>query len=406
MNRLIEVVRISLDSLLAHRLRSALTLLGVVIGVATIIIVVSAIAGLNLYVEEQVFSLSPDVFIVSKFGLITSRDEFLQALRRKDLTAREMERIRDLCTTCRDVGGTMQGNKALRFANRRIPDVQVTGSTANLADLYNLDLVAGRFYNDAEARRASPVIVIGWEVREKLFPAIDPLGRVVTIDGYPLKVVGVLREQGSVFGQSQDSVAYMPLKVYEKVFGRNRSIDIWVKAASMAAFKETQDQVRMLLRRLRGVPFRADDPFGLVNAGALQSLWRGISSAALAMMVLIAGISLVVGGIGIMTIMLVSVVERTREIGVRLSVGARQRDVLMQFLAEAAILATVGGIVGVVIGVGAAQVISGLAPFPALVRPGLVIVAMLLATCVGLVFGLWPAWKASRLDPIDALRSE
>ena len=406
MHRLIEVVRISLDSLLAHRLRSALTLLGVVIGVATIIIVVSAIAGLNLYVEEQVFSLSPDVFIVSKFGLITSRDAFLEALRRKDLTAREMDRIRDLCSSCRDVGGTIQGSKALRFANHRIPDVQVTGSTANLADLYNLDLVMGRFYIDAETRRASPVIVIGWEVREKLFPAIDPIGRVVTIDGYPLKVVGVLREQGSVFGQSQDSVAYMPLKVYEKVFGRNRSVDIWVRAASLAAFEVTQDEVRMLMRRMRGVPFQADDPFGLVNAGALQSLWRGISSAALAMMVLIAGISLVVGGIVIMNIMLVSVVERTREIGVRLSVGARQRDVLMQFLAEAAILAAVGGVVGILLGVGAAQLISSFAPFPALVRPQLVIVAMLLATGVGVVFGLWPAWKASRLDPIDALRSE
>jgi len=216
----------------------------------------------------------------------------------------------------------------------------------------------------------------------------------------------VLREQGSVFGQSQDSVAYMPLKVYEKVFGRNRSVDIWVRAASLAAFEVTQDEVRMLMRRMRGVPFQADDPFGLVNAGALQSLWRGISSAALAMMVLIAGISLVVGGIVIMNIMLVSVVERTREIGVRLSVGARQRDVLMQFLAEAAILAAVGGVVGILLGVGAAQLISSFAPFPALVRPQLVIVAMLLATGVGVVFGLWPAWKASRLDPIDALRSE
>ncbi len=406
MNRLIEVFRVSLDALLAHRLRSALTLLGIVIGVATIIMVVSSISGLNTYVEEQVFSLSPDVFIVSKFGIITNRDDFLEALRRKDLTTREMDQIRALCTSCRDVGATIQGSKALRFTNRRTPDVQVTGSTANLASLYNLDVTAGRFYIEAEVRRAAPVIVIGWEVREALFPSLDPLGRVVTIDGYPLKVIGVLREQGSVLGQSQDNVAYIPIKVYEKVFGRNRSIDIWVKSESMAAFEDTQDEVRILLRRMRHVPFREEDPFGLVNAGALQSLWRGISSAALAMMVLIAGISLVVGGIVIMNIMLVSVVERTREIGVRTSVGARRRDVLMQFLAEAAILATAGGCVGVILGVGAARVISGFSPFPAQVRPGLVVVSMLLATGVGVVFGLWPAWKASRLDPIDALRSE
>ena len=165
MNRLIEILRVSLATLLAHKLRSALTLLGIVIGVATIIIVVSAIAGLNLYVEEQVFSLSPDVFIVSKFGIITGRDEFLAALRRKNITIREMERTRELCTSCRGVGATIQGRKALRSANHRIPDVQVTGSTANLAELYNLDLTAGRFYIEAEVERASPVVVIGWEVR-------------------------------------------------------------------------------------------------------------------------------------------------------------------------------------------------------------------------------------------------
>ena len=406
MNRLAEIFRVSIVTLLAHKLRSALTLLGIVIGVATIIIVVSAIAGLNAYVEERVFALSPDVFIVSKFGIITGRDQFLAALRRKNITVKEMDQIRALCSTCRGVGGTIQGSKALRSGNHRVPDVQITGSTANLAGLYSLDLTAGRFYTEAENQRASPVVVIGWEVRKRLFPGIDPLGRVLTIEGYPLKVVGVLTEQGSVLGQSQDNVAYMPLKVYEKVFGRHRSVDIWVRAASLQHFDETQDEVRLLLRRMRGVSFRADDPFGIVNAEALQGLWRGISAAALAMMVLIAGISLVVGGIVIMNIMLVSVVERTKEIGVRTSVGARRRDVLLQFLMEAALLATAGGIVGVSIGVVGARVMSNVSPFPTVVRPGLVVISMVLATAVGLVFGIWPAWRASRLNPIDALRSE
>jgi putative ABC transport system permease protein len=406
MNRLLEILRVSVAALWAHRLRSALTLLGVVIGVATIIIVVSAIAGLNDYVEEQIFALSPDVFIVSKFGIITSREDFLAALRRKNLTVKEMKRLDTLCTSCRGVGASIQGTKAIRFTNRRSPDVQVTGSTANLAELYNLDLVAGRFYTEAEVHRASPVIVIGWEVRNELFPGIDPLHRVLTIDGYPLKVIGVLREQGSVLGQSQDNVAWLPLKVYEKVFGRNRSVDIWVRAASLETFEETQAEVRMLLRRMRGIPFRSEDPFGIVNAEALQGLWRGISSAALIMMALIAGISLVVGGIVIMNIMLVSVAERTQEIGVRAAVGARRRDLLLQFLLEAAILATFGGFIGVILGVGISNLISDVAPFPSLVRPSLVLMALLLATAVGLIFGIWPAWKASRLNPIDALRSE
>ncbi len=406
MTRLLEILRVSLTALWAHRMRSALTLLGVVIGVATIILVVGAISGLNVYVEERIFTLSPDVFIVSKRGIITSRDDFLEALRRKDLTAAEMDRIRALCDSCRRVGGSIQGNKALRHANRRVPDVQVTGSTANLADLYNLDLVAGRFYTEAEVQRASPVIVIGWKVRDELFPGLDPLGRTLSIDGYPLKIIGILREQGTVLGQSQDNVAWMPLKLYEKVFGRNRSIDIWVQAASLEGFEEAQQEVRILLRRLRAVPFRADDPFSIVNAEALQGLWRGISAAALVMMALIAGISLVVGGIVIMNIMLVSVVERTQEIGIRTSVGARRRDVLAQFLLEAAILATAGGLVGVVLGFGGSRLVAGLTGFPTLVRPSLIGAALLMATATGLLFGIWPAWKASRLDPIESLRAE
>lgn len=406
MGRLFEILRVSVGAIFAHGMRSALTLLGIVIGVATIILVVGSISGLNVYVEEKVFSLSPDVFIVSKFGIITSRDGFLRALRRKNITVAEMDRIRSLCTSCRGVGGSLQGTKSMRFGNRRAPDVQITGATANLSELYKLDLAFGRFYTDAEVRRASPVIVIGWRVREALFPGIDPLGRSVTIDGYPLKVVGVLREQGSVLGQDQDNVAWVPLKLFAKVSGRYRSVDIWVRAASLAAFDETQEEVRLLLRRMRGTPFHEEDPFGMVNAEALQGLWRGISAAALAMMVLIAGISLVVGGIVIMNIMLVSVAERTQEIGVRAAVGARRRDVLLQFLLESAVLASAGGLIGAVLGIAGTRLVTALTSFPTLVRPSLLLVALLMATSTGLVFGIWPAWRASRLDPIDALRSE
>jgi putative ABC transport system permease protein len=405
-SRPLETLRVSLDAIWAHRLRSLLTVLGVVIGVATIITVVSAIAGLNGFVREQIFSLSPDVFIVSKFGIIHGRDEFMSAMRRRDLTVGEMERIGELCSSCREVGASVQGQKILRAGSRRLPDVQVTGATANLAELYNLDLAEGRFYTESEARRASPVAVIGWDVRDELFPGTDPLGRVLTIDGYPVKVVGLLRRQGSILGMSQDNVAWIPLKLHDKLFGRHRSVDFWVQAASLDAFDAAQEEVRVLLRRMRGVPFAGEDPFGIVTAEALQGLWQGISAAAFAMMVFIAAISLVVGGIVIMNIMLVSVVERTREIGVRASVGARRRDILLQFLLEAAILAALGGAIGVALGAGVAGAVSAWSPFPTLVRPSLVAVALGLATGVGIAFGLWPAWKASRLDPIDALRSE
>ena len=406
MNRLLETLRVALSALWAHRLRSALTLLGIVIGIATIITVVSAVTGLNVYVEEQVFSLSPDVFIVSKFGIITGRDQFLAALRRKDLRLAEAERIAMLCDSCRDVGATVQGTKSLSSGSRRLPDVQMNGSTANLAELFNLDVVAGRFYTEAEVRHAAPVAVIGWDVQDELFPGLDPLGRTINVDGAPLRVIGLLRRQGAVFGQSQDKITWLPLTTYEKMSGRHRSVDIWVKAASLTAFPVAQDEVRSILRRMRGTSFREEDPFGMVTAEALQGLWRGISSAAFAMMILIASISLVVGGIVVMNIMLVSVTERTHEIGIRVSIGARRRDIMMQFLAEATVLAAIGGVIGTGLGLGTASLVARFSPFPTVTRPALVLTALALATSVGLVFGIWPSWRASRLDPIDALRSE
>jgi putative ABC transport system permease protein len=405
-NRLIEAVRVALDAIWSHRLRSGLTLLGVVIGVATIVTVVSVISGLNRFVREEIFSLSPDVFIVSKFGIIRGRDEFLKALRRKDLSLAEMERVRHLCSSCNNVGATIQGTKSLRRADRRLPDVQVTGATANLAELYNLDVVEGRFYTESEVGRAAPVAVIGWDVRDQLFPGIDPLGRSLSVEGYPVQVVGVLRRQGSVLGQNQDSIVWVPIELYDKMFGRNRSIDMWIQAQDLGSLEQTQDEVRMLLRRMRGVGRSADDPFGMVTAEALQVLWNGISAAAFAMMVLIAGISLVVGGVVIMNIMLISVAERTHEIGLRAAVGARRRDILLQFLLEAAILAAAGGLIGIAIGWGISATVAAVSPLPTLVRPMLIAVALGLATAVGVAAGLFPAWKASRLDPIDALRTE
>ena len=406
MNRLIETVRVAIGAIWSHKLRSGLTLLGVVIGVATIVTVVSAISGLNHYVREQIFTLSPDVFIVSKFGIIHGRDEFFKALRRKNLTLLEMERIRSLCTSCRDVGATVQGTKALRRGEHRLPDVQVNGATANLSDLYKLDVVDGRFFTESEARRSSPVVVIGSDVREELFPGIDPIGRMLSVEGYPLKVIGVLRQQGSVLGQSQDNIAWIPVKAYGKIFGRNRTVDIWVQAASLDAFVDAEDEARMLLRRMRGLPFQAEDPFGIVTAEALQVLWRGISAAAFAMMALIAAISLIVGGIVIMNIMLVSVAERTHEIGIRVSLGARRRDILLQFLLESALLSSTGGLIGVALGAALSGLVGVFSPLPTLVRPSLVVVALALAAGVGVSFGLWPSWRASRLNPIDALRSE
>lgn len=406
MSRFFEILRVAIGAIWAYRLRSSLTLVGVVIGVATIVTVVSVISGLNRYVREEIFSLSPDVFIVSKFGIIQGRDEFLRAMRRRNMTLQEMARIRDLCTSCRDVGAAVQGTKALRSGDRRLPDVQITGSTANLADLYSIDVIEGRFYIDAEVRRASPVAVIGWDVRDQLFPGIDPIGRSLSVEGYPLKVIGLLRRQGSILGQSQDNIIWIPIKTYDKLFGRNRSIDIWVQAESLALLGEAQDEVRMLLRRMRGLPLQAEDPFGMVTAEALQVLWAGISAAAFAMMALIASISLVVGGIVIMNIMLVSVAERTQEIGVREAVGARRRDILLQFLMEAGMLSLAGGLLGVAIGAGVPVYVGFLYDFDVPVSAASVVVAFGVSMAVGVFFGLYPARKAANMNIVDSLSYE
>jgi putative ABC transport system permease protein len=400
-----DLIGVSLGALRVHKLRSGLTLLGVIIGVMTVVSVLSVISGLNDYVLNKVVNLNPDVVVFTKYGIMRSRQEFIMASKRKPVTTRDLEVVRAECRSCADVGAEGQQVATVHAGSRKLSSVPITGYTANVATLLKVDLQSGRFFAPTEEQHAAPVAIIGYDVKDQLFPNIDPLERTVYVHGYPLRVIGLQAKQGKVLGQNRDKAMFVPLSFMQKIMTSDDGIAILVRPArGMPGLDETQDEVRTLLRSLRKTPFRTDDPFGIVGAEAIQSLWRNISGAAFAVMMLVSGISLLAGGIVIANIMFVSVVERTQEIGLRMALGARKRDIRRQFLLESSMLATLGGVGGVLGGALVALVVSQV--FPAEVKTGFIFIGLVTAAITGLLAGLAPAAAASRLPPIAALRHE
>jgi putative ABC transport system permease protein len=402
-----ETLRIAAGALATNKLRSFLTLLGVIIGVATVISVVSIIAGLNSFIKEKVFQLNPDVYVVTQFGIITSREQFLEAIKRKKLDWNDFRAIKQRCHTCAMIGVNDATGQAVKRGAKRLDRVRIQGGTSNMAEINNLDLEAGRFFTDTEDHHAALVTVIGSGVREELFGKIDPIGRTIWVANQPLRVIGLLRKQGSVLGRDQDTQLWMPITSYRKRFGGRDSLDFFVKAeGGIPGMQKSMDEVRVIMRSRRRTAFRGDDPFSMVTAEALQALWNNISAGAFALMTFISSISLIVGGIVIANIMLVSVIERTREIGVRRALGATKRNIQLQFLTESIMLALGGGLAGVGLGYGISKAISTFTPLPTLVRPSLVIAGLLVAAVTGLLAGWFPARRAAALQPIDSLRFE
>jgi putative ABC transport system permease protein len=402
-----ELLREALRALRANALRSGLTLLGIIIGVGTLVGVISVITGLDAFVNEKIIQLAPDVYVVTKFGIIRSREEFLDALKRRDLDWNDYQIAERTLRLADGVAAQAGGTTAVKFRDRRLADVQVQGTTANFGPMLRLDIVDGRFFSPSEDQAALGVVIIGSDVKDELFPHLDPLERTMLVGGTPYRVIGVLNKQGRVLGEERDRKVFIPIQAYRRQFGVRDSLDLLVKArGGVAGVDASVDEVRALLRALRHTPFRGPDPFGVVTAESLTTLWRQISAAAFILSLLIASVSLGVGGIVIMNIMLVAVVERTREIGVRMALGARKRDVRRQFLTEAALLSLAGGVAGVVLGGLAALGVRGLLDFPAQVTPGIVMLGIVLAIGVGLAAGYWPARSASNLAVVDALRDE
>jgi putative ABC transport system permease protein len=404
-----DLLHSALRALRAHKLRSFLTLLGVIIGVGTMVSVVGVIAGLDAYVKGQIIRLAPDVFVVDRFGVIQSHREFIQALKRPLLTWADFERLRrtDLPHTAQ-VSTRAFRTMTVKWEARHLANVFVVGTTANFSAMFNLDTEAGRYFTANEDQASAHLAVIGADVRDELFPHLDPLGRTLTLGGLPFRIVGVFTRQGKALGFSRDNVVCVPIQVYRRNFlGPQDSLNLQVQArGGVAGLDASMDEVRALLRAARHTAFRDPDPFGILTQDSLQDLWKQISRAAFVLMLLVSSVSLGVGGVVIMNIMLVSVVERTAEIGIRLALGARKGDIARQFLLEAALLSLGGGLAGLVAGAGVTWVVRALAGFPARITPGMVLASLTVSTLVGLGAGLLPARRAANLPVIDALRAE
>jgi putative ABC transport system permease protein len=404
-----ESIMIALRSLWANKLRSVLTLLGVVIGVAAVIAVVTFVSGINDYVAKKIFNLGADVFIISKMSAVeTNVDHFLAAEKRKNLTLEDYEAVRDACGHCQYVGALMRGSGTVKHNEQSISDTTIQGITPSIATIQDTDLTYGRMVNETDLNNHLQVAVVGTDIVEHLLAGVDPLGQEIRIDGWVYQVVGVGKKKGKTLGQSADNYALIPITVYLKQYGsHNNSIGIWGKAqATGVPLNQAIDEARVALRAHRHDRPGVDDSFEIETNESLLGIWSGLSDTFFMATIGIAGVSLVVGGIVIMNIMLVSVTERTREIGIRRAIGARARDVLLQFLVEALTLGLCGGVTGILLGFLAAFAVTELLEWPASVSIGSVALAFGIAGATGIFFGFYPAQRASQLDPINALRFE
>jgi len=402
-----ETLRLALDALRAHKLRSFLTLLGVILAVTTLVAVMSVVAGLNFYVADRVANLGANVFVVDRFGIITSFDAWVKAQKRPLITMEEYTALKETMRTANQIAAGQDTSSDVRSGNDLLENVDVLGVSPNYYEIRSLNVAAGRFLSEADELHRSPVCFIGADVAKKFFYNVDPIGKTIRAGTHSYQVVGVAEAIGSAFGQSQDNFMLIPLGTYNKEWHRqNESLFLFVQARNTELIPASEDEARMLLRARRHIPWNAPDSFGIVGSDSIMALWNDLTGTLAGVVVGITSVFSVVGGIVIMNIMLASVTERTREIGIRRSLGARRKHIAVQFLTESAVLATVGGLIGISLAYGVVGLVRTLTSIPVRTPISAVILSLTISTAVGLFFGIYPATRAARLDPIEALRAE
>jgi putative ABC transport system permease protein len=405
----LEALKLALSSILGHKLRSFLTLLGVIFGVATVIVVVSLIEGFNAYVDEKIANIGTNAFAVSKFSIEDfSSVAALNAARRrnKDVTVEDAAALAVRGGSILDVGAKEDITGDVKFGVTNLFRVHISATTPNIAEIEHIETGEGRYFSKTEEESRRNVTFIGADVADKLFPTTNPLGQTIRIDGRPFVVVGVGKARGSVFGQPQDMYVSVPLSTFLAMYGSRRSITISVTSTTPVTYQDAVEEARVVMRTRRKLGPNEKDNFGIITPSAINELRDKIFGTIQIAAIGITSISLVVGGIVIMNIMLVSVTERTKEIGIRKSIGARRSDILKQFLAESTMLSLFGGSIGIAIAYALAKLVAILTPVPTVLPLFAVTAALVVSGGVGLISGVYPAWRAARLDPIEALRAE
>jgi len=400
---------IATGAIRAQRLRAILTVLGITMGVATLMAVVTMVQGANTYVEQKIANLGTNVFQVGKFPFAsTNFDEIIRARKNRDINAEDLEAVRRACTLCEAVGGQAEANAMhVRNKDQELQDQTLYGQTSTMSVITTRTLQLGRYFTDLEEQHQATVCLIGDNIREKLFTGMNPIGQTVRVGKDDLIVIGVFDRIGSILGQEADNFLVIPLPLFLRMVGTRHTIIVNAKAGGGEdAFQAAQDQARLVMRGRRHITGTRREDFYIGTAESYIALWKSISSSFVTVFLMVSSIAAIVGGIVIMNVMLVSVTERTKEIGIRRACGARQGDILRQFLAESVLLCVLGGAAGVLLGFGTALAVRTLADFPATVRVSVAVMGVVLSSAIGLFFGIYPAVKASRLDPVVALRAD